>query len=77
MDEKNNQISSANEDNKLDTTNLPVPKRDTRIKTSDVTATKGLTFADFGLSKELQLGIYEMGYENPSPIQEESIPMAL
>ena len=53
MDEKNNQISSANDDNKLDTTNLPVPKRDTRIKTSDVTATKGLTFADFGLSKEL------------------------
>jgi ATP-dependent RNA helicase DDX6/DHH1 len=23
------------------------------------------------------LGIYEKGYENPSPIQEESIPMAL
>ena len=44
------------------------PKRDNRIKTSDVTNTKGLTFADFGLSKELQLGIYEKGYENPSPI---------
>jgi ATP-dependent RNA helicase DDX6/DHH1 len=56
---------------------IAVPKRDTRIKTSDVTATKGLTFADFGLSKELQLGIYEKGYENPSPIQEESIPLAL
>lgn len=68
MDDKNNQISSANEDNKLDTSKVPAPKRDTRIKTSDVTATKGLTFADFGLSKELQLGIYEMGYENPSPI---------
>jgi ATP-dependent RNA helicase DDX6/DHH1 len=71
---KDNQII---DDNKLDTANLPVPKRDTRIKTSDVIGTKGLTFADFGLSKELQLGIYEMGYENPSPIQEESIPMAL
>jgi ATP-dependent RNA helicase DDX6/DHH1 len=77
MEEQNNQLSQNAADNKLDTTNLPVPKRDTRIKTSDVTATKGLTFADFGLSKELQLGIYEMGYENPSPIQEESIPMAL
>lgn len=53
MDEKTNQISSANEDNKLDTSKVPAPKRDTRIKTSDVTATKGLTFADFGLSKEL------------------------
>ena len=40
-------------------------------------ATKGLKFADFGISKEIQLGIYEKGYENPSPIQEESIPIAL
>ena len=56
---------------------MPVPIRDTRIKTEDVTNTKGLTFADFGLSKEVQLGIYEKGYENPSPIQEESIPIAL
>jgi ATP-dependent RNA helicase DDX6/DHH1 len=36
-----------------------------------------LSFADFGLSKELQLGIYEMGFESPSPIQEETIPVAL
>ena len=62
---------------KLDTTGVKAPKRDTRVKTDDVTKTKGLTFADFGLSKELQLGIYEKGYENPSPIQEESIPIAL
>jgi len=40
-------------------------------------ATKGLKFQDFGISKEIQLGIYEKGYENPSPIQEESIPIAL
>ena len=64
-------------DETLKAEGIAVPKRDTRIKTSDVTATKGLTFADFGLSKELQLGIYEKGYENPSPIQEESIPLAL
>jgi ATP-dependent RNA helicase DDX6/DHH1 len=61
----------------LNVEGIVAPKKDTRFKTEDVTATKGLTFADFGLSKELQLGIYEKGYENPSPIQEESIPIAL
>jgi ATP-dependent RNA helicase DDX6/DHH1 len=44
------------------------PLADTRIRTEDVTATKGLSFADFGLSQDLQLGIYEKGYEKPSPI---------
>jgi len=78
MEEKNNnQIKSSTQVEKLDTTGIKAPKRDTRVKTDDVTKTKGLTFADFGLSKELQLGIYEKGYENPSPIQEESIPIAL
>ena len=52
----------------LDTKGVKAPTRDTRIKTDDVTATKGLTFADFGLSQDLQLGIYEKGYEAPSPI---------
>jgi len=61
----------------LDTTGVKAPVKDTRYKTEDVTATKGMTFADFGLCKELQLGIYEKGYENPSPIQEESMPIAL
>jgi len=44
------------------------PHVDKRVKTEDVTATKGSTFKDFNLSNELQLGIYEMGYEAPSPI---------
>ena len=61
----------------LDTTGIPEPKRDMRVKTEDVTATKGLAFADFGLSQDVLLGIYEKGYENPSPIQEESIPFAM
>jgi len=52
----------------LDVSNAVAPKLDTRIKTEDVTATKGLTWAEFGLCKELQLGIYEKGYEKPSPI---------
>jgi ATP-dependent RNA helicase DDX6/DHH1 len=52
----------------LDTVGIKAPKKDTRIKTDDVMGTKGLTFNDFGLSKDVQLGIYEQGYENPSPI---------
>eukprot|EP00013_Stygamoeba_regulata_P006554 CAMPEP_0177640104 /NCGR_PEP_ID=MMETSP0447-20121125/6369_1 /TAXON_ID=0 /ORGANISM="Stygamoeba regulata, Strain BSH-02190019" /LENGTH=504 /DNA_ID=CAMNT_0019142161 /DNA_START=363 /DNA_END=1877 /DNA_ORIENTATION=- len=53
------------------------PERDTRVKTEDVTATKGNEFEDYYLKRELLLGIFEMGFESPSPIQEEAIPIAL
>ena len=43
----------------------------------DVTATKGAEFEDFCLKRELLMGIFEKGWEKPSPIQEESIPIAL
>ena len=43
----------------------------------DVTATKGNEFEDYFLKRELLMGIYEKGFEKPSPIQEESIPIAL
>ena len=43
----------------------------------DVTRTKGHEFEDFYLKRELLMGIYEKGFEKPSPIQEESIPIAL
>jgi ATP-dependent RNA helicase DDX6/DHH1 len=43
----------------------------------DVTATKGHDFEDYFLKRELLMGIYEKGFEKPSPIQEESIPIAL
>lgn len=43
----------------------------------DVTNTKGLEFEEFGLSRDLLMGIFEAGFEKPSPIQEESIPVAL
>lgn len=43
----------------------------------DVTATKGHSFEDYFLKRELLMGIYEKGFEAPSPIQEESIPVAL
>lgn len=48
-----------------------------RYKTEDVTNTKGNEFEDFMLKRELLMGIYEKGFEQPSPIQEESIPIAL
>jgi len=34
-------------------------------------------FADFHLKRDLLKGIFELGFEKPSPIQEESIPVAL
>ena len=54
-----------------------MPPVDTRHKTEDVTATKGNEFEDYFLKRELLMGIYEKGFERPSPIQEESIPIAL
>ncbi|TYH61339.1 hypothetical protein ES332_D07G045100v1 [Gossypium tomentosum] len=64
---------------------LKMPPSDTRYKTEicllnlcqDVTATKGNEFEDYFLKRELLMGIYEKGFERPSPIQEESIPIAL
>lgn len=56
---------------------LNIPAKDNRIKTSDVTNTKGVTFEDMCLKRELLMGIYEKGWEAPSPIQETSIPVAL
>lgn len=47
------------------------------IPLQDVTATKGNDFEDYFLKRELLQGIYEKGFEKPSPIQEESIPIAL
>ncbi|KTW27664.1 ATP-dependent RNA helicase dhh1 [Pneumocystis carinii B80] len=51
--------------------------KDTRPQTEDVTKTKGNEFEDFYLKRELLMGIFEAGFEYPSPIQEESIPIAL
>jgi len=56
---------------------LNIPDKDLRYKTEDVTATKGNSFEDYFLKRELLMGIYEKGFESPSPIQEESIPIAL
>uniref|UniRef100_A0A5S6QTD3 RNA helicase n=1 Tax=Trichuris muris TaxID=70415 RepID=A0A5S6QTD3_TRIMR len=53
------------------------PPKDRRLKTADVTRTKGNEFEDFCLKRELLMGIFEKGWEYPSPIQEASIPVAL
>jgi len=42
-----------------------------------VTKTKGHEFEDYDLKRELLKGIYGKGFEKPSPIQEEAIPVAL
>jgi len=38
---------------------------------------KGVEFEDFHLKRDLLKGIFEMGWETPSPIQEEAVPIAL
>ncbi|KAG7278776.1 hypothetical protein CRUP_019082, partial [Coryphaenoides rupestris] len=49
-------------------TSLHLPPKDTRVKTSDVTSTKGNEFEDYCLKRELLMGIFEMGWEKPIPI---------
>lgn len=39
----------------------------------DVTSTKGNEFEDYCLKRELLMGIFEMGWEKPSPIQVRSL----
>ncbi|KAG2452145.1 hypothetical protein HYH02_003177 [Chlamydomonas schloesseri] len=56
---------------------LNLPPKDARVRTEDVTNTKGNEFEDYFLKRELLMGIFEKGFEKPSPIQEESIPIAL
>jgi len=54
-----------------------IPPKDTRYKTEDVTDTKGNDWEEYFLKRELLMGIFEKGFMNPSPIQEEAIPIAL
>ncbi|CAF0949789.1 unnamed protein product [Didymodactylos carnosus] len=56
---------------------LNLPEKDRRARTSDVTGTSGHDFEDYCLKRELLMGIYEKGWEKPSPIQEHSIPISL
>jgi len=56
---------------------IAIPNKDERMKTEDVTQTKGSSFEDFNLNRKLLRAIYELGFERPSPVQEESIPNIL
>ena len=42
-----------------------------------MTRTRGYDFEDYMLKRELLMGIFEKGFEKPSPIQEEAIPTIL
>jgi ATP-dependent RNA helicase DDX6/DHH1 len=56
---------------------LVLPQKDARPQTEDVTNTQGMEFEEFLLKRELLMGIFEKGFERPSPVQEETIPIAL
>jgi len=74
-EEKEKSEIDINDDNWKEKINKP--EKDKKFKTEDVTLTKGLEFEDFYLKRELLMGIYEKGFEKPSPIQEKTIPLAL
>ncbi|KAJ3072577.1 DExD/H-box ATP-dependent RNA helicase dhh1 [Podochytrium sp. JEL0797] len=69
-----NTTISANDDWKQ---GAVAPPKDFRPQTSDVLATKGHDFSDYFLKRELLMGLYEAGFEKPTPIQEESVPIAM
>lgn len=73
----NNEPDSAKSINDDWKKSLQLPPKDLRIRTADVTNTKGAEFEDFCLKRELLMGIFEKGWEKPSPIQEASISSAL
>lgn len=56
---------------------IKLPPKDTRVKTEDVLNKSGLTFEDFDLKIDLLKGIFALGWEEPSPVQCEVIPVAL
>ena len=57
--------------------NLNLPAKDNRYQTEDVTLTRGQEFEDYFLKRELLMGIFEKGFERPSPVQERAIPIIL
>jgi ATP-dependent RNA helicase DDX6/DHH1 len=67
-------IEASDEDWK---SQLKLPAPDLRFKTADVTETKGTSFEEYGLQRDLMKGIFEHGWEKPSPIQEASLEIAL
>lgn len=56
---------------------LSAPEKDRRPRTTDVTDTKGTTLEDLCIKRDILKGAFEMGWEDPSPIQEDTIHLAL
>ncbi|KAL4441598.1 hypothetical protein ABPG74_021530 [Tetrahymena malaccensis] len=78
MDSVKQQDNTNKNDAKDDwKTKVNKPAPDLRPKTTDVTATKGTDFEDYGLKIELLKGIVEKGWDKPSPVQEETIPLTI
>ncbi|XP_046664188.1 ATP-dependent RNA helicase me31b isoform X2 [Homalodisca vitripennis] len=77
---QSNSASSKLDQSKMDEmlykAKMNIPQ-DKRIKTSDVTDTKGNEFEEFCVKRSLLMGIFEKGWEKPSPIQEVTIPLAM
>ncbi|XP_074653324.1 ATP-dependent RNA helicase cgh-1-like [Tubulanus polymorphus] len=71
-----NEVANSNKDEGWKS-QLKLPPKDHRVKTTDVTDTQGNEFEDYCLKRDLLMGIFEKGWEKPSPIQEASIPIAL
>lgn len=65
--------------NSSSSSHAPSPHNKTALFTlfQDVTDTRGNEFEEFCLKRELLMGIFEKGWEKPSPIQESAIPIAL
>ncbi|XP_019058506.1 PREDICTED: DEAD-box ATP-dependent RNA helicase 8 isoform X2 [Tarenaya hassleriana] len=77
VDVDNVEKTVHSDDSDTTSQDLRPPPPDTRHRTEDVTTTKGNDFEDYFLKRELLMGIYEKGFQKPSPVQEESIPIAL
>ena len=72
---KKSEATDENDDSWKD--KIKKPPKDLRPKTEDVTATRGLEWDDFCLRKEVLMGIVGNGFDKPSPVQEEVIPIVL
>jgi len=64
------------EDRELKTVKESI-EADERIRTTDVTHVRGQEWEDYYLKRELLMGIFEKGFERPSPVQERAIPIIL
>lgn len=70
-------VALQDEDDETWKDQMNLPERDERFKTEDVTLTRGQEFEDYFLKRELLVGIFEKGFERPSPVQERAIPIIL